>query len=152
MSRTVRVIASGPIWKRLATKAFNGGAPVYEHALKCCGAAVFDPVGRAGRKTRDLARADDSRLVGAQEDGCLARDGDEHLFRRVSVDRLISPGLKSEEDDSGGSAMVGSREDRGPVGGRKLLPAPDAYIEIEVLKFVLNGRAVEPASCADGIP
>jgi hypothetical protein len=40
--------------------------------------------------------------------------------------------------------MVGSREDRGAIGNRKLLPSPDAHVQIEVLKLFLHGRAVEP--------
>lgn len=40
--------------------------------------------------------------------------------------------------------MVDSREDRSTVNGRKLLPSPDAHVQVEVLKLVLHGRAVEP--------
>lgn len=85
---------------RRPARGFNGGAHVHEHALKWCAAAVFDPVRDACRQTRDLAGADDPRLVAAQENDGPTRDRDEHLFCRMGVDRLIGTRLQREKGDT----------------------------------------------------
>ena len=40
--------------------------------------------------------------------------------------------------------MVGAGEDAAAVDRGKLLPPPDAHVQIEVLELVLDGRPVEP--------